>query len=111
MQVSANTAISDIVSRIVAAVKPESVILFGSQREGNARPDSDVDLLVIESAEFGPGRSRFAEISFIEKYIGSVPIATDVLVYSRQEVDRFKNIPNHVVAEALKNGKVVYARS
>jgi predicted nucleotidyltransferase len=38
-----------MVSTIVSEVSPETIILFGSRARGDARPDSDVDLLVVES--------------------------------------------------------------
>lgn len=50
-----------MIRTIVDEVDPEQVILFGSRARGDARPDSDVDLLVIESKPFGAGRSRHAE--------------------------------------------------
>ena len=46
---------------IVAAADPEQVILFGSRARGDAEPDSDVDLIVIEAEPFGPDRDRRAE--------------------------------------------------
>jgi uncharacterized protein len=36
-----------IVERIAEALEPEKIILFGSRARGDARIDSDVDLLVI----------------------------------------------------------------
>jgi predicted nucleotidyltransferase len=36
-----------IVRRIVEAVHPLRIILFGSRARGDARPDSDLDLLVV----------------------------------------------------------------
>jgi predicted nucleotidyltransferase len=38
-----------IISRIVEVAKPERIILFGSRARGTARPDSDVDLLIVKS--------------------------------------------------------------
>ncbi len=40
-----------IVERIEAIAQPERVILFGSQARGEARPDSDFDLLVIAKSD------------------------------------------------------------
>ena len=54
--------LDQIVRTIVDEVDPEQVVLFGSRARGDARPDSDVDLLVVESEPFGTSRSRHAEI-------------------------------------------------
>ena len=40
----------------------------------------------------------------------SVEAAADLLVYSREELERFRNSKNHIIAQALKKGKVLYAR-
>lgn len=39
--------IGEVVRRIVAAVQPEKIVLFGSAARGEARPGSDLDVLVI----------------------------------------------------------------
>ncbi len=39
-----------IVQAIVAGVQPSRVILFGSRARGDARPDSDYDLVVTPSS-------------------------------------------------------------
>ena len=36
-----------IVDIIIRVADPEQIILFGSRARGDARPDSDVDLLII----------------------------------------------------------------
>lgn len=36
-----------IIARLSSAFAPESIVLFGSYAKGNARPGSDVDLLVV----------------------------------------------------------------
>jgi predicted nucleotidyltransferase len=41
--------LQEIVRRIVAAVRPEKIILFGSAAREEMGPDSDLDLLVIKS--------------------------------------------------------------
>jgi len=40
--------LKDIAERIVAAVHPKVIILFGSHARGTARPDSDLDFTVVE---------------------------------------------------------------
>jgi predicted nucleotidyltransferase len=43
-----------MVEVIIRDVDPETIILFGSRARGEARPDSDVDLLVVEKEPFTP---------------------------------------------------------
>ena len=50
-----------MVDTIVREVSPEAIILFGSRARGDARPDSDVDLLIVETEPFSPQRSRRKE--------------------------------------------------
>ena len=45
-----DTLLQQMVKTIVAEVDPEHVILFGSRARGDATVDSDVDLVVVESA-------------------------------------------------------------
>lgn len=100
-----------MVHAIVEAVQPERIILFGSLARGDAAPDSDVDLLVIESEPFTSSRSRFREIARLERAMGTIPVATDILVYTTEEVARLQSSANHIVARALREGKVLHARS
>jgi predicted nucleotidyltransferase len=100
--------IQTIVERIVDAVQPETIILFGSHSSGLSRPDSDIDLLIIETAPFDGARSRLKGIGRVERAIGGISVPTDILVYSRDEVERFQHYANHVVARAMKEGKVLY---
>ena len=53
--------LDQMVQAIVAEVDPEQVILFGSRARGDAREDSDVDLVVVEAEPFGQDRSRHQE--------------------------------------------------
>jgi predicted nucleotidyltransferase len=60
-QVSANIgifgseegALTAVVRRLVTALDPESIWLFGSRASGTHRPDSDFDLLVVTRREDG----------------------------------------------------------
>ena len=43
--------LAEVVRRLVEAVDPDKIILFGSRARGDYRPDSDLDLLVIKASE------------------------------------------------------------
>ena len=99
-----------MIRTLVAEADPEQVILFGSRARGDARPDSDVDLLVVESEPFGAGRCRHAETVRLYQALPATPVARDILVYSRDEIERWRGSLNHVAARALREGRVLYAK-
>ena len=99
-----------MVQAIVDEVDPEQVILFGSRARGDAKPDSDVDLVVIEAEPFGPSRDRHTEAVRLWRTLAGFRVPKDILVYSRSEVDYWCDSLNHVLARALREGKVLYER-
>jgi uncharacterized protein len=87
---------------------PLTGLFFGSHARGDATAESDVDLLVVESQPFGLGRSRRQELQRIRRALSRFPVPKDVLVYSRDEVDRWKDSQNHIIRKAYCEGKVLY---
>ena len=102
--------LDEIARVIVDEVSPEQVILFGSHATDTTGPDSDVDLLVIASAPFGQGRSRLKEFVRLKHALMPFAVPIDVILYSREEVEGWRDSLNHVVARALREGKVLYER-
>ena len=99
-----------MVAAIVDAAAPEQVILFGSRARGDAGADSEVDLVVVEAEPFGPGRDRRAEAVRLWRALSGIEAAADILVYSRDEVEYWRDSLNHVLARALREGRVLYDR-
>ncbi len=108
-QVTAAT-LARMVDAIVDEVSPERVILFGSQARGDQEHQSDVDLLVIQSEPFNTVGKRDAQSVQLSKRLARFPVPTDILLYARDEVDYWRDSLNHVVARALREGKVLYGR-
>ena len=102
--------LEQMVQAIVAEVDPEQVILFGSRARGDARDDSDVDLVVVEAEPFGKTRSRRLEAVRLWKSLSAFIVPKDILVYSRDEVDHWRDSVSHVLGRALREGKVLYER-
>ena len=100
-----------MVNTIVSEVAPETIILFGSRARGDARPDSDVDLLVVETEPFSPQRSRRKEAARLYMALRGMAVSKDILLYSREEFDHFKNSLNHVVGRAHREGRLLHGRS
>ena len=99
-----------MVQAIVAEVDPEQVILFGSRARGDARADSDVDLVVVVAEPFGKTRSRYQEAVRLYKVLAGSGVPKDILVYSRDDVEYWRDSLNHVLARALREGRVLYER-
>lgn len=102
--------IQRMVQAIVQTVAPEQVILFGSQARREAGPHSDVDLLIIQSEPFGPDHSRITEMTKVWRSLAKFGVPTDIVLYSRDEVDTWQGSRNHVTTRALQEGQVLYER-
>lgn len=105
-----NNVLTEMVNAIVREINPEQVIVFGSHARGDAKTDSDVDLLIIEREPFGNGRSRRKEIARIRKILSGFRIPKDILVYSIEELNKWKHSINHVISYSLREGKLFYEK-
>ena len=98
--------VQDIVQRIVERTHPDKVILFGSRARGNARADSDFDLLVIQDSD-EPGYRRDAQLYLA---LAGLNAPVDVMVYTPEEVREWSGVPQAFITTAVREGKVVYER-
>lgn len=102
--------IQQMVNAIVREVDPEQVYLFGSHARGEAREDSDVDFLIVESEPFGPNRKRLAELSRLRQALSEFFTPKDLLVYSRDEIARWRDSLNHIIGVCIREGRLLYDR-
>lgn len=98
------TQIAAAVDRLAQAAQPERILLFGSHARGEAREESDLDLLVIETQV----PDRAAEMVRLRRLLRPLRIPVDLLVYSRADVERCGNQPGSALFWALREGKVIY---
>jgi predicted nucleotidyltransferase len=95
-----------MVLEIVTRFHPERIILFGSQARGEAKPDSDIDLLVIM-----PDEVNRREVAIdISTALCHLPMPHDVIVTTPHEVATRGRIIATVLHTALTEGKELYAR-
>jgi len=99
-----------MVEEVVRAAEPEQVYVFGSHARGEAREDSDVDLLVVEREDFGKEHSRLRETNRIYKALSGFRIPVDVLLYSSSEFAKWRGSLNHVVGRCAREGRLLYER-
>lgn len=95
-----------IVGRIVRTVDPVRIILFGSRARGNARPDSDFDLLVV----LDQIDDRRAMRLRIRASIDDLPIAKDIVVATTEQASWAPQLIGDVLQTAVAEGRVLYER-
>lgn len=101
------STIDYVVKKIVAAVHPMKVIVFGSQARGNHCSDSDIDLLVIAA----PGDKREEVRLTIEKTLRGRRFDIDLLVRTPEDVAWNAEAENPFYTEEIfKEGRVMYER-
>jgi predicted nucleotidyltransferase len=93
-------------SRLVEHFRPVRIILFGSRSRGQARPDSDLDLLVVLSD--APDKRALA--IQMRRLLNDLPIGKDILVTTPEEIDQRGDLIGTVLRPALREGKVLFAR-
>jgi uncharacterized protein len=110
-QVVTEELLKAMTEKIVQEVNPRKVVLFGSHAKGTARPDSDLDFLVIEDGPFDAQRSRRAAMARLWMLFPEVRVPIDFLVYSPEEVAKWEGSRNHVIHHAMNDGRVLYESS
>jgi predicted nucleotidyltransferase len=97
--------LDEISRRIVEAVRPDKIIVFGSAARSEMGPNSDLDLLVVKSGDFHRGRLA----QEIYRHLHGVNAAVDVVVVKPEDIERYGDCPYTVLRPALREGRVIYA--
>ena len=96
--------INQVVETIVQNVHPDKVILFGSYANGNPGEDSDLDLLVIKDMP----QKRIQRGREIRKYLRGIGIPIDLLVYTPQEIEEWRDTKAAFITKIIDQGQVLY---
>ncbi|MBL7074674.1 nucleotidyltransferase domain-containing protein [candidate division KSB1 bacterium] len=96
-----------IVQKIVRAINPEKIILFGSYAKGDYRESSDLDLFIIKDGDHNSRmmRRKVADLLWGRKF----PV--DLWVRKTEEVKRRFEMGDHFyLYHIFKDGKVLYEK-
>ena len=105
MKVLDESLLQAATQRLVSEFQPVQIWLYGSHAWGNPHEDSDVDLLVVvpHSDETPIRRSQRAH-----RCLRGLRMPKDVLVETRQEVDRVKELKTSLENTILTSGRKLY---
>ncbi len=91
----------------IAAVRPDAVVvLFGSRARGGARPESDVDLLVVTETD----ESTLAVAGKLYAAIGPRDFGVDLVVMTPTQLARRRGGVDAFVREILAEGRTLRGR-
>ncbi len=95
--------IRELISRVSVQFKPLRIILFGSYATGNARPESDVDLLIIMNT------TKRESIQALEIRQAIQPMfAVDFIVITPENLKNRLQLGNSFLREITEKGIVMY---
>ena len=98
-------ALAQAISRLVEAFQPTRVHLFGSQARGTARPDSDLDLLVVVDHADEP-MYRLDQRGYGVLEGRTLPI--ELVFITRDDFDRRLPVVMSLPAIVSREGRVLY---
>jgi len=102
--IDVDAAVSSIVRQVVEAVHPVRIILFGSHARGDARPDSDVDLLIV----MPDGASRRETARKLYRSVEGGGFSKDFLVVGESDLAKHADNIGLIYITALREGRVIY---
>ena len=105
MPMQATPSLDALIARIVSAVHPLRIIVFGSAARGDMTADSDIDLLVVMPE--GTHRLRMARYIYQQLYGFGHPV--DIVVTTPSTLNKQKDNIGLIYREILAEGKEVYA--
>ncbi|MDI9583518.1 MAG: nucleotidyltransferase domain-containing protein [Acidobacteriota bacterium] len=107
-EVSTGDAVLDeIVRRIVEVADPDRIILFGSRARGDAREDSDYDVLVVADCDL----PQYARTVPIYRATSRITEPVDIVWWTPEEIDEWRNVHSFFVTRAVREGQVLYERA
>ena len=106
MRPLSESPLEETTRRLVSEFNPEEVLLFGSHAWGEPNEESDVDLLVIVSRSEQSSTQRATRAY---RCLRGTMIPLDIIVKTREEVERLRSVRASLVRRILEEGKVLYA--
>ena len=97
-------AIDDLTRQIVEQFAPQKIIVFGSYAQGNPRPESDVDLLIIMETEIKESK----QARLIDEYLERDLFGLDIIVRTPDNLKKRISWGDTFLEEIITYGQVLY---
>lgn len=94
----------EITARILRVIQPRKIVLFGSRARGECRSDSDWDILVVADST----QPRYQRSPPLYGAFSDLRQPVDILVYTPEEVEEWRQVESAFVTTAMREGKVLY---
>ena len=101
--------LSGMAAAIRELIPAAEIRLFGSRARGEARPDSDVDLLITAPDAWLASRDRFALLADLWGAVAQPDLSVDLVLHSSSEAARRAQQPGSLVQEAIREGVLLHA--
>jgi predicted nucleotidyltransferase len=95
---------------IAADPTVQALVIFGSRATGSARPDSDLDLLVVEHTPHLEGQEKVASWWRHFEQLKLLKLPVDLIVSGSADAARLAGSRWHVISEAARHGRVLVVR-
>jgi predicted nucleotidyltransferase len=95
-----------IVERLVRRFAPVRIILFGSRAGGQARADSDLDLLLV----LPQAPDRRAAAVEVMRELRDLPVGKDIIVTTPEHLAERGQVNGLIYKAAIEQGRVIYER-
>ena len=96
--------LDELVRRIVEAVHPFRIILFGSAARGQTHPYSDIDVMVV----MPDGTHRRKTARKIDVLLGDFTWPVDILVATETDLDLYRDTYGLIYREVVREGREIY---
>ncbi len=96
--------LNEVTRRIVASVKPQRVILFGSAARRRMNRDSDFDMLVVMREPV----HRRQTAQMIYRNLHGTGISVDIVVATEKDLEKYGQRAGTILKSALQEGRVLY---